>query len=249
MSFTDQAIVLGARAHGEAHALAELFTEAHGRWPALVHGGQGRRMLPLLQAGNEVRAEWKGRSDSLGFFTIELTKANAAALIDDGLSLAALQAATALARACLPDREPHAGAFRAMKVLIEHLDAFEIWPILMARWELGLLAELGFGLTLDRCAATGAREDLIYVSPRSACAVSREAGAPYTDKLLPLPQFLIKPGADASIGDALSALTTTGYFLETRILHLAGRQLPEARVKLIALLEERLRLREAPDRG
>lgn len=240
MSFTDQGIVLGARAHGETHAVVELFTEGHGRWPALVYGGQGKKMQPILQPGNEVRAEWKGRGEGLGFFALELAKAHAAALMLDALSLAGLNAATSLARASLPEREAHAGAYEGLRILIGHLDDAEIWPQLMARWELGLLAELGFGLTLDRCAATGAREDLIYVSPRSASAVSREAGAPYREKLLPLPAFLRGEASGASLAEAIAGLTTTGYFIETRILHLAHLPMPEARAKLMEFLKARL---------
>jgi DNA repair protein RecO (recombination protein O) len=108
----------------------------------------------------------------------------------------------------------------------------------MARWELGLLAELGFGLTLDRCASTGARENLIYVSPRSACAVSAEAGEPYKEKLLPLPAFLRGASNGASREEAIAALTTTGYFIETRILHLSDKTLPDARRRLVDLLKE-----------
>ncbi|HRX38132.1 MAG: DNA repair protein RecO [Caulobacterales bacterium] len=239
MDFIDEGIILSARAHGENHAVADLFTAAHGRWAGLVHGGQGRRMRPILQAGNEVRAEWKGRlNESLGHFTLELAHAHAGELMQDRLSLAALTAACAIASACLPEREAHPGAFTAMRILIANLDQPEIWPALMARWELGLLAELGFGLTLDRCAATGARENLVYVSPKSACAVSAEAGAPYKDKLLPLPAFLRGAASEPSAQDAIDALTTTGYFIETRILHLASKQLPEARVRILELLRE-----------
>ncbi len=125
-----------------------------------------------------------------------------------------------------------------MRILFDHLDDIDIWPALMARWELGLLAELGFGLTLDKCAATGAREDLIYVSPKSACAVSAEAGEPYKDRMLPLPAFLRDPGANATLADAIEGLKTTGHFIETRILHLSNRETPEARRGLFALLCE-----------
>lgn len=236
MSFTDDAIVLGSRAHGETHAVADLFTAAHGRWSGLVYGGQGRMKGPLLQPGNAVRAEWKGRGEGLGFFTIEIARAHAAEFMSDRLALAGLMAACAVARECLPEREAHPGAFAAMAVLIANLGEAEIWPALMARFELGLLAELGFGLTLDRCAATGAREDLIYLSPKSACAVSRGAGEPYKDKLLALPAFLIDAGADASLEDAIAALRMTGHFVETRILHSANRELPEARARIPGLL-------------
>ena len=241
MSFTDHGVVLDARAHGETAAVAHVFTAAHGRRAGLVYGGQGRRMRPVLQPGNEVSLEWKGRGEeSLGHFSLELTRARAAEAMADRLSLAGLAAACAVALACLPEREAHFPSYQGMAVLLDNLDDIDVWPALMARWELGLLAELGFGLTLDRCAATGASENLVYVSPRSACAVSAEAGAPYKDKLLPLPAFLRGASAQASLAEACDALMTTGRFIETRILHPADRQLPEARLRVAALLAERL---------
>ncbi|MFZ5617601.1 MAG: DNA repair protein RecO, partial [Pseudomonadota bacterium] len=173
---------------------------------------------------------------SLGFFTLELTHARAGELMQDRLSLAGLTAASAIAAATLPEREAHPRAYHTMRILLDHLGDIDIWPALMARWELGLLAELGFGLTLDRCAATGAKEDLIYVSPKSASAVSREAGEPYKDRMLPLPAFLREASAEASLADALDGLKTTGHFIETRILHLANQELPEARRRVTDLL-------------
>jgi DNA repair protein RecO (recombination protein O) len=241
MNFTDAGIILDARAHGETHAIADVFTEHHGRWAGLVYGGQGRQKRPLLQPGNEVTLEWKGRGDAtLGHFTLEMAHARAGEAMGDRLSLAALSAACAVALATLPEREAHLRAYTAMSVLLANLDHIELWPALMARWELGLLAELGFGLTLDRCASTGARENLIYVSPRSACAVSAEAGAPYKDKLLPLPAFLRGASSEATLEQAIDALTTTGHFLETRILHVSDKQLPEARRRVVELLRVKL---------
>lgn len=241
MEFTDDGIVLSARAHGETAAIAEILTPHHGRWAGLVYGGQGRQKTPLLQPGNGVKAMWKGRlDDSLGFFTLELTAARAASLMQDRLSLAALTAACAVASATLPERQPHARIYHTLRILFDHLEDVDVWPALMARWELGVLAELGFGLTLDRCAATGARENLIYVSPKSASAVSAEAGEPYKDRMLPLPAFLRDSAADATIGDAISGLRTTGHFIETRILHLANQELPEARRRVAELLAARM---------
>jgi DNA repair protein RecO (recombination protein O) len=240
MEFTDDGVILSSRAHGETAAVAEIFTPHHGKWAGLVYGGQGRTMRPILQPGNGVKAHWKGRLDeSLGFFTLELTHARAGELMQDRLSLAGLTAACALAAAVLPDREAHGRAYHTMRILLDHLGDIDIWPVLMARWELGLLAELGFGLTLDRCAATGAREKLIYVSPKSASAVSAEAGEPYKDRMLPLPAFLRDPSAEATLEDALKGLQTTGHFLETRILHATHQELPEARRRVIDLLKER----------
>ena len=243
MNFIDNGIILDARPHGETHAIVDIFTSEKGRWAGLVYGGQGRRMGALLQPGNEVKADWKGRGeDSLGHFSLEMVHARAGELMHDRLSLAGLSAVCAMALACLPEREAHAPSYDAMAVLFENLDHLEIWPALLARWELGLLAELGFGLTLDRCAATGARDNLIYVSPRSACAVSAEAGEPYKEKLLPLPAFLCDGASAASLGDALDALQTTGHFIETRILHVSDKQLPEARSRVVELLRAKLEL-------
>jgi DNA repair protein RecO (recombination protein O) len=240
MEFVDDGVVLSARAHGESAAVADVLTAHHGRWAGLVYGGQGRTKTPLLQPGNGVKATWKGRLDeSLGFFTFELTQARAAALMQDRLSLVALTAACAVASATLPERQTHPRIYHTLRILFDHLDDLEIWPALMARWELGLLAELGFGLTLDKCAATGARENLIYVSPKSACAVSAEAGEPYKDRMLPLPAFLRDAAAEASLSQAIEGLKTTGHFIETRILHLSNHELPEARRRLVALLCER----------
>jgi DNA repair protein RecO (recombination protein O) len=237
MEFTDDGIVLSARAHGETSAVADILTAHHGRWAGLVYGGQGRQKTPLLQPGNGVKATWKGRlDDSLGFFTLELTHARAGALMQDRLSLAGLSAACAVASASMPERQAHGRVYHTLRILFDHLDDIDIWPALMARWELGLLSELGFGLTLDRCAATGARENLIYVSPKSASAVSAEAGEPYRDRMLPLPAFLRDAAADATLVDALNGLKTTGHFIETRILHTANQELPEARRRLIDLL-------------
>ncbi len=240
MEFSDDGIVLTARPHGETHAVADIFTARHGRWAGLVFGGQGRRKQPLLQSGNGVHVEWKGRGgDSLGNFSLELTEPRASALMQERLSLSALLAICAVAYRALPEREAHAPTFQSLSILLDALDDVELWPAIMARWELGLLAELGFGLTLDRCAATGSDEDLIYVSPKSAQAVSAEAGLPYKDKLLKLPPFLKGEGG-GDLKDACYALEMTGYFIETRILHPAGQQLPAPRVEILDKLKANL---------
>ena len=240
MEWSDEAIILAARPHGEGHAVVDLFTPERGRWAGLVFGGSGRRMAPIVQPGNSVQAVWQGRlEESLGNFNLELTVPRAAHVMQERLCLAGLSAACAMAVACLPEREPHENTYRAMEVLLSNFEDLDIWPALMARWELGLLGDMGFGLTLDRCVATGSRDNLVYVSPKSACAVSKEAGAPYKDKMLMLPPFLKGDGGDISLGSALEALNTTGYFIETRILHLINQTLPEARIRVISLLQEK----------
>jgi DNA repair protein RecO (recombination protein O) len=238
MEWSDDAIVLGARPFGESGAIAELFTRTHGRAGGMVHGGVSRRTRPVLQAGNLVRATWKARTgDQLGFFSpLELAEPYAAKVMDDAVALAGLSAAVALLRAGTAERNPYPAVYDALTLLIESMTDAAFWPALYARFELGLLAELGYGLDLGACALTGARADLAYVSPRSGRAASREAGAPFADKLLRLPPFLTDAAAPVEEGDVADALALAGFFLERRLFDPQGLGMPEARRRLIERL-------------
>jgi DNA repair protein RecO (recombination protein O) len=239
MEWSDEGVVLSVRAHGETAAVVELFTRAHGRHLGLVHGGRSRRLRPVLQVGNYVEATWKARlADNLGHFGIELRKGFAASLMDDAAALAAMTSMAALAR-LLPERDPHPNLFEITLFVLGYLDDPAVWPALVVRWELALLDELGFGLDLAACAATGATADLIYVSPKSGRAVSAAAGEPYKDRLLPLPAFLRGgPAGSVSPDDVLAGLALTGYFLGARALAPHGLPLPEARGRLAAYLRQ-----------
>ncbi len=238
MDWTDEGIFLTAKPLGEASAVVELFTLKHGRHLGLVRGGRSRRMRPLLQPGNLLRATWRARlAEHLGGFNVELMEAHAARVLDDQLALAAIGSVTTLAK-LLPERDPHPALYAATLSLLRGLDDASLWPLLFARWEFQLLSELGFGLDLSACAATGADNDLAYVSPRSGRAVSREAGRPYADKLLKLPPFLLDEAAPASHSDVLAGLALTGHFLERDVLLPHGLSLPQARSRLIALLSQ-----------
>ena len=232
MDWRDTGFVLTARRHGESALIVELLTEAHGRHAGLVRGGQSPRRRALLQPGNLVAVAWRGRlPEHLGAFEIELLRPHAAGLIDDPDRLAALSSAAALIALALPEREPHGDVFQDLGRLIAMLDSAD-WPAQYVAWECALLAALGFGLDLTSCAATGVNDDLAYVSPRSGRAVSRSAGTPYHDKLLPLPGFLWRDAA-AAPGDILAGLGLAGYFLYHHLLEPQGRVLPEARVRLV----------------
>ncbi len=243
MQWSDEGVVLSVRPHGESGAVLELFTRQHGRHLGLVHGGRSRRLRPVLQTGNHVDAEWKARlADHLGHFTLELRKGVAAPLMEDGAALAALTSMAALA-GLLPERDPHPSLFEITLFVQGFLDDRAVWPALLARWELALLEELGFGLDLASCAATGGTAGLVYVSPKSGRAVSAEAGEPYKDRLLALPAFLRgrQDGAvtGAGLGDDLRAgFALTGYFLEARVLRPRGLEMPEARGRLLAYLKQ-----------
>ena len=238
MEWTDEAIVLSVRPHGETAAVAELFTRSHGRHLALIHGGRSRKLRPVLQTGNHVDATWKARlSEHLGHATVELRKGYAAASMDDAAALAGLTSLCTLSR-LLPERDPHPALFEITLFVLSFLDDVSVWPALMVRWEMALLEELGFGLDLSACAATGSNDQLIYVSPKSGRAVSASAGEPYRDRMLPLPGFLSKSGdRSATRQDVLSGFQLTGYFLETRVLTPRGETLPEARGRITANID------------
>ena len=227
MQWSDEGIILSVRPHGETAAVAEFFTRAHGRHLGLVHGGRSRKQRPVLQTGNHVDATWKARlAEHLGHVNLELRKGYAAQAMDDPLALAGLSSLCALAR-LLPERDPHPALFEVALFVLGYLDDPDVWPALMVRWELALLDELGFGLDLGSCAATGSNDKLIYVSPKSGRAVSESAGAEYRDRLLRLPSFLCKGRQGApTMEEVVDGLALTGHFLETRVLIPREEQLP-----------------------
>lgn len=233
-----EALLLAVRRHGEADAIVELFTAEHGRHAAVVKGGAGRRLGPALQPGTTLDVEWRARlAEHIGTARVEPLRSRAGAIMAEAGRLAALGSATALLCAFLPEREAHPALHAATEALADALEAAPDWPVHYAFWELGLLADLGFGLTLDRCAATGTRDDLVWVSPRSGQAVSAAAGAPYAAKLLPLPGFLIGRGA-ANSEAVRAALRLTGWFLDHRAAPAFGlERTPAARARLSARLE------------
>lgn len=236
MEFQSEAIILNARKHGETSAILETFTQNNGRHNGLVRGGVGRRMRPLLQPGNVIDLEWRGRlEEHLGYFTLEIVEPHAANLMEDRLSLAGLNAITALLCETLPEKQAIPALYDVTKILLDQLSEPEIWPAIYVRWELAVLQALGYGLDLQSCAGTGASDNLIYVSPRSGRAVSAAAGEPYKDKLLVLPGFL-RGHPQADVRDIAAGLTLTGYFLETRVQWERNRTLPDARRVMIERL-------------
>ncbi|MFN3292352.1 MAG: DNA repair protein RecO [Gemmobacter sp.] len=236
MEWSGEALVLSVRAHGEGAAIVEVFTAAQGRHAGVVRGGAGRRLAPVLMPGNTVAVVWRARlGEHLGHFTVEPVKARAAALMGDRMALAGLSSVCALLLRALPERAPHAAVHAATLTLLEAMELLPDWPVLYLRWEIGLLAELGFGLDLGRCAATGATAGLAWVSPRTGRAVTAAAARGWEDRLLPLPPLLL--GAPADPEGLAQGLALTGHFL-ARALATGpeARPLPEARARLVDLM-------------
>ena len=239
MQWSDEGVILSVRPHAETAAVVEILTREHGRHLGLVHGGRSRKARPVLQIGNHVEATWKARlSEQLGVMTIEPSRSYGVEAMDDAAALCALMSMCSLARA-LPERDPHPNLYEVTLFVLGFLDDFDVWPALYVRWELALLDELGFGLDLARCAATGGVADLVYVSPKSGRAVSLAAGEPYKERLLGLPAFLRgQTGNGVHPSDVLAGLDLTTHFLQSRLCQPRDQTLPEPRSRLRALIQK-----------
>lgn len=250
MEWRDEGIILASRRHGETSAILEVMTRAHGRHMGIVRGGRSRRMQPLLQPGNRVALTWRARLDEhLGMFQVEALELNAARFFDSASAVFGLQTLAAHLR-LLPERDPHSAMFETLALLLEHLSDPAAAAELIARFELLILEELGFGLDLARCAATGVRDELVYVSPRTGRAVSAAAGEPWRDRLLPLPAFL-HSGAGIR-GDARgfeAAFRLTGHFLARHVYEPRGMREPECRASFLAAVMRGLGHESQSDNG
>lgn len=236
MDWSDEGIFLSGKPLGEANLIAEVLTLEHGRHLGLVRGGRSRRVRPTLQPGNLVRVTWRARlAEHLGGYNVELMEAHGARALDDPRALAAIGMLGELVK-LLPERDPHPELYATTLHVLRSFAEPDIWPALLVYWEMQLLQEMGFGLDLTSCAATGSTEELVYVSPKSGRAVSREAGSPYADKMLALPQFLIDSSARLATSDIVAGFGLTGFFLERDALAPHGLKLPDARERLLDLL-------------
>ncbi len=245
MEWQDEGIVLAVERFGEADAVLEVMTPKFGRHRGYVKGGTGKRQRAIFQPGNQLALTWRSRiEENLGRFTAELVHSPLGSMINDGKRMVALSALAAILSSCLPERETHPNIFSALKVVLDMLEnedaALPIIGQALVKLELGLLSELGYGLDLSECAATGTVDDLKYVSPKSGRAVCEGAGRPYHDRLLPLPDYLlpkpIEPHKILNVQNVLSGLRLTGYFLGQNIWIVRGKGQPPARERFIAAL-------------
>lgn len=246
MEWTDDGIVLGMRRHGETSAIVEVMTRDHGRHLGLVRGGSSSRIRPLLQPGNAVRVVWRARLDEhLGNYAVEPLRLHGASQLTAPHVLYGVTHLAALCR-LLPERDPHPEVHEQLAAMVGHIDDQAVAAIAMVRFELQMLAELGFGLDLESCAATGTADDLGYVSPKSGRAVSRVAAAPWQDRLFRLPAFLseaVTPSPD----DIADGFALTGFFLERHVLEPRGLTFADAREGFVAaVLGRRSIARAAP---
>ena len=235
MRFTTNAIVVSLRPHGEVGAIVRLMTPEHGLQAAYVRGARGRRMRPVLIAGNEVAANLSARTEAqLAQATVELVHSRAP-LLSEPLPAAAIDWACALTATALPEGQPYPRLYEALGGLlgaVEAAPAASGWGAALVRYELLLLAELGFGLDFETCAVSGTANDLVAVSPRSGRAVGAAAAAPHKGKLLPLPPF-VREGGAASWPEIIDGLALTGHFLLRDIVTDRSAPVADARGRLV----------------
>ncbi len=234
INWTDDATLLSAKPFGETSVIIEVFAADHGRHAGVVKGGASRKVAPHLQPGAQLSVTWKARLDEhLGTFQVEPVRSRAAAAMADRVSLAGLNAVCALLALVLPEREAHRALYSQTTNLLDLLDRTDVWPLAYLRWEMALLAEMGFALDLATCAVTGQSDDLIYVSPKTGRAVSAGAAGDWADRMLPLVPVMVGTG-EATGPEIARALGTTGYFIAHRLLRsLSDRPMPAARGRLI----------------
>ncbi|MCH9750810.1 MAG: DNA repair protein RecO [Alphaproteobacteria bacterium] len=239
MQWRDEALILGGRRFGESALILDALTASKGRRSGLVYGGASRKKRPQLEAGNTVELAWTGRlEEQLGRFNVaEVTTSRAGRFLDRAEALAALTTVTALLRGAVDEGDAAGSAlFQPTILLLDALDNWPVWPALYAKWELGLLSSLGFGLDLDKCALSGANDGLTHVSPKTGRAVKGSEAEDYVERLFPLPAFLIDSSALAMAEDIEAALELTGYFLEERLFSSVHKPLPPERARLVPKL-------------
>ncbi len=239
MQWTDEGIVIGTRKHGETSLIVELMTRGHGRHMGLVRGGRSRRWRPVLQAGNTLAVTWRARLDEhLGYYAVEPVVDRAARLMESAAAIYGVQATAAMLR-LLPEREAHPRLYEFLGAILEAFEDPHVAASLIARLEVLLLEDLGFGLDLGQCAVTGANDGLAYVSPKTGRAVTRSAGEPYQSRLLALPSFLLETpsGPVPPAAELAAAFRLTGYFLARHVYEPRGIEVPEARATFLNWLE------------
>ena len=241
MEWRDHGILLSSRTHGETSAIIEVFTPDRGRHAGVVRGGTSRKLSPVLQPGAQLDLTWRARlEDHIGTFTVEPLRSRAAASMGDRLSLAGLNAVTALLLFCLPEREAHGRLYEKTEQLLDLLGQPEVWPLAYLRWEVALLDDMGFGLDLSTCAVLGRQaNDLSFVSPRTGRAVSRAGAGEWADKLLPLPPCLLGEGP-APDQELVEAFRVTGHFLQNHLApEMGNTPLSGARQRFVDRLRAR----------
>lgn len=240
MEWQSEGVIVSVRKHGETSAIIDVLTRDRGRHAGVVRGGASRKMSPILQPGTQISVEWRARlEEHLGSYHVEPLQSRAG-ILGNRLDLSGLSTVCALVCFAFPERMHLPSLYVTTLDLLDRIEQRRDWLSAYAHWELNLLDDLGYGLDLSECAATGAVDNLIYVSPKTGRAVSQQGAGEWADRMLRLPAFLRDGQATDDVAEILAALRTTGYFLESWLAPALGnRSLPDARARLVAGVKKR----------
>lgn len=240
MQWSESGLLLSTRPHGETSAIANIYTRGNGRYSGIVHGATSLRRAAELQPGNQFHTTWRAKiPDNLGWFHLELEKSRSVAIWSDRTALSGMTSVCSLVNLLLPEREAYAVLHDITINLVDSINSGEEWLLDYALWEKRLIADIGFGLELDRCAVTGTTGGLVYVSPRSGRAVSSAGAGDWAERLLPLPQCYLT-GRLASNAEILDCLQTSGHFIGRALESVSTKlQPPAARDRFVEILKEK----------
>ena len=236
MEWRDQGILLGTTPFGETAVIVDALTQKKGRVRAVLRGGQSRKFRPILQMGNILDITWRARlSEHMGSVQIDVIKSYPE-ILDSRLTLAGVAALSSMLTTFVEDRDPQAQMFDATEKLYDLLIHPDMWCVGYFYWELALLDALGFGLDLSKCVVTGDTENLLYLSPKSGCAISRQAAGEWADRLLPMPRIVMEK--DKNISDVFDGLQVLSYFWLNKVIPAMGvKTMPKARERFIDIMQ------------
>jgi DNA repair protein RecO (recombination protein O) len=237
MQFIDEAIVLSSGKFGENSGIACVLTSQHGIYKGLVRGISSKQNRGIYQLGNVVEITWRARlSEHLGSLSAGLLYSGAGCIMGNPERLAALSSLCAIFATTLQERDPVIPLYKSLRTFLGMLaEADENWQKSYVLLELELLSQLGYGIDLSECAATGTRDNLIYVSPKSGRAVCAESGAPYHDKMLKLPQFVSEESSSHTTLEINDGLALSGYFLDKYFFAPHNIPQPQARRRFVSM--------------
>jgi len=237
MEWQDNGIVLSLKNYGERSGLLEVLTSSHGRHLGIVRDIRSQFRKGALQPGNTLQLNWRARiSEHLGSFTFDVVESRAAKIMNNKLALVGLQTLVAYTK-MLPERDSVGNLYKALCIVLDAMSNNDDWLELLIKWEMGFLAELGFGIDISKCVVTSSVDDLMYVSPKSRKAVSKDIGEPYKHKLLKLPSFLID-NKKSKKTDVINGFLLTGFFLNKDVYEPLGLKMPNSRDRILKIINE-----------